>query len=213
MKVLKKLITVTACTAIIGTSLSMANVGNNNVMTVHAAGRILTTKQFNSDVHALSIASEIAGKDSTYADAMRSNLIKGYTSNDNLTDDPESIKGFFDDIQNDDNNNESSYSAVKYLYHHFYNRFDGNTKQALNGLYNQSNSQNFGNLADGLSNAISDWANKFSYVGPSKQSRIKADKKRINAAKKNLRKHHTKKNKRALNRAKNRLEVDNIKYK
>lgn len=205
MKVLKKLITVTACTAIIGTSLSIANVSNNNVMTVHAAGRILTTKQFNSDVHALSIASEIAGDGSQYANDMRSFLVNGYTDSSN------GVQEFFNDGL--EGNSNACYSAVKYLYHHFYNRFDGDTKQALNGLYNQSNSQNFGNFANGLSNAISDWANKFSYVGPSKQSRIKADKKRINAAKKNLSKHHTKKNKRALNRAKNRLEVDNIKYK
>ncbi|TPR26157.1 hypothetical protein DY120_00215 [Apilactobacillus micheneri] len=203
MKVLKKLITVTACTAIIGTSLSIANVGNNNVMTVHAAGRILTTKQFNSDVHALSIASEIAGKDSGYSNDMRTHLVDGYKVGNGM-------QWFLNDIVND---NESNYSAVKYLYHHFYNRFDGDTKQALKGLYDQSNSQSVEKFANGLSNAISDWANKFSYVGPSKQSRIKADKKRINAAKKNLSKHHTKKNKRALNRAKNRLEVDNIKYK
>lgn len=204
MNFLKKAITVTACTAIIGTSLSLTNLESNNNITVQAAGKILSSKQFNSDVHALSIASELAGQDSQYTDSMRDNLINGYTT------DYYGIGDFLGYLSGHDN--ESNYSAVKYLYHHFYNRFDNGTKTALSQVYNQSDNNDFDDLIHGLSSAISEWANKYSYVGASKQSIIKYDKHRIAIAKKNLKKHHTKKNKKALSRANDRLKVDQIKY-
>ncbi|TPR47820.1 hypothetical protein DY037_08080 [Apilactobacillus micheneri] len=219
----KKLITVTACAAMLGTSFSVVSSlnGGENVVAHAAVNKKVSAKQFYSDINAAMVAVEKSNS-SQYGvgnvNEMKGNRIAVYTGNNVYHSFPDflgSLGGVYS------TSNSGNYDAIKYLYNHFVNRFDSNTKKVLENDYNKSTLNGSGdddngyyNLAGDLADAIKEWGSHYEGIAPTK-SHVKAVKNKVNKARakyNHIKKNHSKKNRKAIKKAKHNLEVAQAKY-
>ncbi|TPR37976.1 hypothetical protein [Apilactobacillus micheneri] len=221
----KKLITVTACATMLGTSFSVVSSLNSgeNIVAHAAINKKVSAKQFYSDINAAMVAVEKSNS-SQYGvgdvNNMKSNGISVYTGNNYNS----SFPGFLNSLCYGDYSdpNSSNYDAIKYLYKHFVNRFNSNTKNVLKNDYNKSTLTNkdnsdengYYNLSNDLSSAIKDWGSHYEGIAPTK-NHVKAVKNNVNKARakyNHVKKNHSKKNRKAIRKAKHNLEVAQAKY-
>lgn len=222
----KKLITVTACATMLGTSFSVVSSLNSgeNIVAHAAINKKVSAKQFYSDINAAMVAVEKSNS-SQYGvgdvNTMKRRGISVYTNDYN-----NSLPNFLielayanDDVDLISNPNTGNYDAIKYLYKHFVNRFDSNTKAVLTNDYNKSslngtNGNGYHNLSKDLANAIKDWGSHYEGIAPTK-NHVKAVKNNVNKARakyNHVKKNHSKKNRKAIRKAKHNLEVAQAKY-
>ncbi|MCK8624794.1 hypothetical protein [Apilactobacillus xinyiensis] len=212
---IKKSLTIVSCGLMLGMGFSQVLPSlNESVIAKAAVNKKISAKQFYNDINAGMIAVEKSNSvaygisDINYMKTSGLNAYRGYTSFSEFLQDYEIYNG-----------GSHSYDAVKYLYHHFYSRFDSSTQKVLKNDYNNSNVQDFESLSKDLAAAIVDWSNKYAGIAPAK-SHVHASKQSLNHArsvymnaKKKYSAHHSQSNKSKLDKAKYNLSVANAKYK